>query len=117
MESYLKEYKDSVMVTEALFRFFTNWNTSNIVNEMKLEDKGFKHAWEILYNETNEKHKINGGMWIISNQDLYLLFSTKLTRESQALLIHKVLKKYREEVLVDIDFSIKIEEIKKNVSK
>lgn len=51
-------------------------------------------------------------MWIIGYAEIFSLFALKLTYKSQALLIDKILRFYKEEATDAIDFAIKINAIK-----
>lgn len=115
----LEKHKENLIIQRALLLFFTNYtNHRYIIEEMEAENGGFAHAWEKLYNESKERYEKDGGMWIIHNHEIYLLFATKLTYKAQALFIEKVLKAYGEESKGDIDFAIEMEEItKKHIEK
>lgn len=107
----LKKYKESIIIQRALALFFYNFNTyPEILEEMKSENSGFANEWQKLSIAAKEKSKKSGWMSIIEFEDIYVLFSTKLSYKAQALLIDKVMNYYEKQAREDIEFSIEIDE-------
>lgn len=106
----LQKHKENLIIQRALLLFFYNFNTyPEIVEEMKAENSGFNHAWEEISTKAMEQSKKSGWMATIDFQDIYGLFTTKLTYKAQALLIEKVIDKYYKQAKNDIEFSMEMD--------
>ncbi|MFV0376878.1 MAG: hypothetical protein ACK5JD_06190 [Mangrovibacterium sp.] len=103
----VKNNIEALITCKALGLFLFNFRMPEI-KELCEKSREFDHVWSGLLKSAKQRQKKKGGMLIINHTDFYDAFYSKMSYETQALIIEKARETHEEDARESIEFSISI---------